>query len=306
MGRLDMNGRLTRFVNISINVSNVNAVESFFFSIELCTFLRPIRPSILFLTTSKGSPTMTEQLDAPKGQGFGSILMNVFSSPGEAFQGLRETESRPSLWLIPLVLLILLSSASTFVLFSNDSLKTQILESRDRALQKQVESGRMTQGQADQQRTQMESMGGMFVAIGIVSNVILLTLATFGAGLFLWLSGKLALKSTAGYGKHLEVYGISNWIGLLGGIVTVLMIVGMNSIYVSPGAGLAVYATFDPVSTTHRILSALNIFSIWQAVIVGIGLSKLADKPSSVGIGVAVVLWVLWVVVQILLQGLCS
>jgi hypothetical protein len=247
---------------------------------------------------------MTEQLDAPKGQGLGSILMNVFSSPGEAFVGLRESESRATLWLIPLILLILLASVSTYVVFSNESLKSQVIESRNQAIEKRLEAGKMTQEQADQAKAQMERMGGMFIAIGIVSNVIILTVATFAAALFLWLAGKLALKSTAGYGKHLEAYGISNWIGLLGGVVTLLMIIGLNSIYVSPGAGLAVYASYDPFSTTHKILTALNVFSIWQAVVVGFGLSKLAAKSSSVGIGVALVLWVLWVVVQILLQSL--
>ncbi len=247
---------------------------------------------------------MTEQLDAPKGQALGSILMNVFSSPGEAFQGLRESESRATLWLIPLILMILLASISTYVALSNDTLKNQVLESRDRAIQKQVDAGKMTQEQADRQKTAMESMGGMFVAIGIVTNVIFITVGLFAAGLFLWLAGKLALKSTAGYGKHLELYGISCWIGLLGGIVTLLMIVGLNSIYASPGAGLAVYASFDPLSTTHKILAALNIFSVWQAVVIGIGLGKLSDKSSTLGIGVALALWVLWVILQIVLQSI--
>ncbi len=247
---------------------------------------------------------MTEQLDAPKGQPLGSILMNVFSSPGEAFQGLRESESRATLWLIPLILMIVLASVSTYIVLSNESLKSQVLESRDRAIQQRVESGKMTQEQADQQKAAMENMGGMFVAIGIVTNVILITLATFGAALILWLTGKIALKSAAGYGKHLEVYGISCWIGLLGGIVTLLMIVGMNSLYASPGAGLAVYASYNPLSTTHKILTALNVFSAWQAVVIGIGIGKLADKSSSFGIGTAMVLWVLWIAVQVLLQSL--
>jgi len=247
---------------------------------------------------------MTEQVDAPKGQGLGSILMNVFSSPGEAFQGLRESESRATLWLIPLILMILLASISTYVVLSNDTLKGQVLESRDRAIQKQVDAGKMTQEQADRQKGAMESMGGMFVAIGIVTNVIFITVGLFAAGLFLWLAGKLALKSTAGYGKHLEAYGISCWIGLLGGIVTLLMIIGLNSIYASPGAGLAVYASFDPLSTTHKILASLNIFSVWQAIVIGIGLGKLADKSSTFGIGVALALWVLWVIVQIVLQSI--
>ncbi len=244
---------------------------------------------------------MTEQLDAPKGQGLGSIIMNVFSSPGEAFLGLRESESRATLWLIPLILLIVLASVSSTIMFTNETLKGQILESRDRAVQKQVDEGKMTQEQADQAKSQMENMGSMFIAIGIVGSVVVLSVMMFGAGLALWLVDKLALKSTAGYGKHLELYGISSWIGLFGGIVTLLMIVGLNTLYASPSAALAVYSSFDPMNTTHKILAAINIFSIWQAIVLGIGISKLSDKPSSTGIGVVTGLWVVWVLIQVFL-----
>lgn len=244
---------------------------------------------------------MTEQLDAPKGQGLGSIIMNVFSSPGEAFLGLRESESRATLWLIPLILLIVLASVSSTIMFTNETLKGQILESRDRAVQKQVDEGKMTQEQADQAKSQMENMGGMFIAIGIVGSIVVLSVMMFGAGLALWLVDKLALKSTAGYGKHLELYGISSWIGLFGGVVTLLMIVGLNTLYASPSAALAVYSSFDPMNTTHKILAAINIFSIWQAIVLGIGISKLSDKPSSTGIGVVMGLWVIWVLIEVFL-----
>lgn len=246
---------------------------------------------------------MSEQIPAPKSQGFGSTVMNVFSSPGEAFEGLRESESKASFWLLPLIILIVLASATTAIMFSNDTLKSQILESRDQAIQKQVDSGKMTQEQADQAKSQMENMGGMFIAIGIIGSILFLSVMFFGASLALWLVSKLIFKSTAGYSKYLEMYGISNWIGILGGVVTVLMIVGLNSMYASPSAALAVYATFDPMNTTHKILATINIFSIWQAIVVGIGVGKLGNKSASAGIGVALGLWIVWAVVQIFLLG---
>jgi hypothetical protein len=246
---------------------------------------------------------MSEQIPAPKAQGLGSTVMNVFSSPGDAFEGLRESESKASFWFLPLIILIVLASATTAIIFSNDTLKGQILESRNEAIQKQVDSGKMTPEQADRAKSQMENMGGMFVAIGIIGSVIFLSIVFFGASLVLWLVSKLALKSTAGYGKYLEMYGISSWIGILGGVVTALMIVGLNSMYASPSAALAVYSTFDPMNTTHKILATINIFSIWQAIVVGIGVGKLGSKSASVGIGVALGLWVVWAAIQIFFLG---
>ena len=249
---------------------------------------------------------MSEQIPLPKAQGFGSVLMNVFSSPADAFADLGTSESKPTNWLFPLIALIILASVSSYTIFSNESLKSQALEMQTRAIDKRVSEGKMTQEQADQARSGMEKMGGMFVAIGIVTSVIFLCIMMFGAPLFLWLADKTMLKSSVGYTKHLEMYGISSWIGILGGIVTLLMIVGLNTMYASPSAALAVYASYDPMNTTDKILGAINIFSIWQAVVVGIGLGKFANKSAATGIGAALVLWVIWTIIQIFLLGLAQ
>ncbi len=249
---------------------------------------------------------MTEQIPLPKSQGFGSVLMNVFSSPADAFADLGGSESKPTNWLFPLITLILLASVSTYAIFSNESLKSQALEVQSRAIDKRVSEGKMTQEQADQARSGMEKAGGMIMAFGIVTSVIFLSIMMFGAPLFLWLADKALLKSTVGYAKHLEMYGISTWIGILGGIVTLFMIVGLNTMYATPSAALAVYTSYDPFNTTDKVLNAINVFSIWQAIVVGIGISKFTNKSAMTGIGLALVLWVLWSIVQIFLLGLAQ
>lgn len=244
---------------------------------------------------------MTEQIPAPKAQSLGSTMMNVFSSPGEAFSGLAQSESKPSLWLVTFVLSIVIASLFTIVIFSNEALKTQFLDSQNQAIEKQVAAGKMTTEQADQAKSRMENMGGMFIAFGIVGSVVIIAIAFFGAALVLWLVGKLALKSPTGYGKYLEMYGISTWIGILGGIVTLLMVVGLNTMYASPSAALAIYGSFDPLNTTHKLLAALNVFSIWQASVIGIGMSKFTNKSSTVGVGLTLGLWIIWVLIQVFL-----
>jgi hypothetical protein len=53
----------------------------------------------------------------------------------------------------------------------------------------------------------------------------------------------------------------------------------------------------------HRFLSSLNVFSIWQVVVLGIGLSKYAQKALGSGITVAFVLWVIWVLLVTFVLG---
>jgi hypothetical protein len=227
--------------------------------------------------------------------------MNVFSSPTEAFADLAPSEPKPSLWLITFILSIVLASSFSIIMFSNETLKAQFMETQNQAIQKQVDSGKMTADQADQARSRMENMGGMFIAFGIIGSVVVISLAFFGAALALWLVGKFALKSTSGYTKYLEMYGISTWIGILGGIVTLLMVVGFNTMHATPSAALAIYTSFDPLNTTHKLLAALNVFSVWQAIVIGIGLGKLSGKSSMIGIGIAVGLWIVWVLIQVFL-----
>lgn len=232
----------------------------------------------------------------------GDRVMNVFASPAEAFDGLGSAPSSTSLWLVPMLISMLMGILSIYLLFSNPSLKSQLFDMQAHGMEQMVKDGKMTQAQADQARESMEGVGlGLFMVFGSVPVILLVATAFFGGALFLWLSGKFILKSDAGYKKYLEVYGLASWIGVLGGIVTMAMMIAMDSFFARPAASLAILSQYDPFSKTHKILAALDVFAIWQAVVVGIGLSKLSQKSSGIGIGVALALWVVWVLVTVFL-----
>ena len=231
-----------------------------------------------------------------------SKLMNIFASPSDAFEGISSSPSKASSWLFPFLAAFAISVFISYLLVSNEALRAQIVEQQTQAMQKSVESGRITQQQADASIEGMQNMGGgMFMAFGIVGSLVFLCAYYFGGALFLWLTGKFALKSSAGYGKYLEVYGMSAWVGVLGALVTVLLIMGLSSLYASPSAALAVLSEYSPTNDTHKFLSAVNIFSVWQAAVVGIGLSKLSGKSLVVSLGASFGLWVVWVIVSVLL-----
>lgn len=242
---------------------------------------------------------MEEQVPSAPTISFSDIIINVFSSPAEAFEGIRTSPTRASVWLIPLIVLLLLSAASIWTIFSNSTLREQALQAQKERIQEQARTGQMPQEQADRALEQMEGGGGMMAAIGIVFGTLTLAIVFFVTALVFWLVGKFALKAEGGYGKYLELWGASQWIGALGGIITLLMIIAMNSLYASPSGALAVLQNFSRHDTTHRLLASLNIFSIWQMVVVGIGLAKFAGKPSGTGIGVALGLWVAWVLISV-------
>jgi len=242
---------------------------------------------------------MEEQTPAAPTISFSDIIMNVFSSPGDAFEGIRTSPTRASVWVVPMLVLMLLSCCFTWMMFTNEAMKSQFLDSQRTRMEDQVKAGKITQDQADQGMDRIEKSGGMMIAFGIVGAVIMIAITFFVAALIFWLIGKFGLKATEGYGKYLELYGAAQWIGVLGLIVTILLAMAMGSMYASPGGALAVLNNFNPKDTTHRLLSALNIFGIWQMVVVGIGLAKYAGKSNETGIGVGLGLFAAWVLFSV-------
>lgn len=242
---------------------------------------------------------MEEQAPAAPTISFGDIIMNVFASPSDAFEGIRTSPTRASTWVVPLILLIILSSIFTWIIFSNETMKNQVIDSQRARFEEQVAAGKMTQERADQAIEGMEKAGGMMIAFGIVGSVVMITITFFLAALVFWLVGKFGLKAEGGYGKYLELWGATQWIGALGIIVTMLLAVAFASMYASPGGALAVLSNYNPKNTTHRLLSSVNVFVIWEMIVVGIGLAKFSKKSIGTGIGVGMGLWVVWVLFSV-------
>lgn len=245
---------------------------------------------------------MEQQEPTPITPSLGDRVMNVFASPSEAFEGLDSAPPSTSMWLVPMVISMIAGILFTYLLFSNPTLKSQLFDMQTHGFEQMVKDGRMTQAQADQAREQMEGVGvGLFMVFGGIPVILFVAIAFFGAALFLWLAGKFVLKSSVGYKKYLEVYGLSTWIGVLGSIATMAMMIAMDSFFARPAASLAVLSNFDPFDTTHKILARFDLFAIWQAGVIGFGLSKLSGKSVGTGVGIAFGLWIIWAALSLAL-----
>ena len=245
------------------------------------------------------SPTQTTESSASADVSVGTLITNVFASPREAFDALAGAEVKHMRWVLPLLITLVVMVIGIYLITSNATFHQQMQDAQMSAMQKQVDEGKMTQEQADRAADMMGSGGKMFLIIGSIGGSIFVLLMFVVGALFLWLAGKFVLKSPAGYPKYLEVYGLSAWVGIGGAIITFMLMIGMNTMYASASGALVVLSDFDPSNTTHKLLKALDVFAIWQAVVVGIGLSAVAKKENGPGIGVALGLWVLWVAVSV-------
>lgn len=244
-----------------------------------------------------------EEQTAVQAPSLGKVLGDIFIAPSDLFENFGNTAPRHSLWLVPLIVSILIGILTIIITYSNDTLRYQMLEIQRQAIEKQVEKQQLTQEQAEKILEGMESANvGLFIGFGAIGVTIMTFLYYLAAALILWGINKLILKTNAGYIHHLELYGTATWIGILGSIVSLLLMVGLGSLFAQPAASIVIYESFDVTSTLHRVLAAINIFSIWQTAVIGIGLSKLSGKPLSHGITLAFVLWLLWIPISIVLN----
>jgi len=241
-----------------------------------------------------------EQPTLPPGPPVGKSIIDVLTAPGDIFQSLKGTASSPKLWVVPLITSLLVAVGVTIAIMTDATLHGQILDQQRAQFEKMVDQGKLSRDEAERRIDGMERMGvGIFIAIGSIAAIIFISAAFFLGALVLWLVDKTILKCPLGYDKHLELFGIAGWIGVFGGIVTVLMMIGLGSMGGTPSAALAVLGNYDPANNTHKFLSALNVFSIWQTAVVGIGLGKLSGKSTVTGLAVAFVLWLIWVGISV-------
>jgi hypothetical protein len=232
---------------------------------------------------------------------FMTRTVNVFTSPGELFTELKSAPVQKSSWLIPYIVILLLAVLATYAVYTNPELRQQIYDIQERAMKEQVAAGKMTQQQSEQFINGMESSGPvLFIIIGAGSQILGLSCFFFGFALILMLILKFGFKATAGYGKILEALGLVSFIGILGTIITILLMNVFNTIYATPGPALAVINTFDPLKTGDRLLASINIFTIWEVGLLGSAVSKLSGKSTGAGLALMYGLWLVWVLITVL------
>ncbi len=233
---------------------------------------------------------------------FTDKLMNVFSAPGELFDDVAKSEKNNSNWAIPLVLAIITGVIFVFVAFSQPPIQDQLREQTEKSFAKQVTAGKMTQDQVDQAMSRVPSPGSpVYMAFGAVGVAFVTAAVLFGFSLVFWLTGKWVFKSQVGYGKVLEVVGLSTYVSVLGGIITLLLVVAMGSLYATPSLALAV-SHYDPSNKVDKVLSAVNLLTFWYLAVIAVGLGKVFPVTTTKALTVVGVLWVAWTAISVALN----
>lgn len=215
-------------------------------------------------------------------------MLNVLAAPGEAFDEVRASPYRAANWVVPLLLASVAGVVFILVAFAQPAVVDEIIEQQVAQFDRAVETGKMTDAQADAARGQMEQMRPMIATFGRVFGalgVILVTVAgTFFSAFILWLVARMGLKSPVAYWKCMEVAGLSSLVNLVGTILTLFLVVYRGSISANLSVAMLI-PNLPPGKPLFTLLSGLNPIFLWWTGLLALGLSRLAGRPFGVTAG---------------------
>ena len=205
-------------------------------------------------------------------------LTNVIAAPGEVYGEIKNAPVRASNWVVPLILSCLVTVVYMCVAFSLPSILRGLQEQREKAVQKQVAAGKITQTQADQATAMterfmtpaiMKIFGGAGAAVGSVAGLFLMAV-------LIWLALKWWTEARPSYMKVVEICGLAMVIDVPQKILRICLVTWKGNLLAtaSPTLFLA-----NP-STTHRadvFLSMFDVVDFWWLAVLSLGVSKVAS-----------------------------
>lgn len=237
--------------------------------------------------------------DQTQPMSFTDKIVNIFASPGELFENVRQTGSTSTNWVLPWLIFAVVAIVTGQLIVNNPSLADQLATTIRQALDKSVQEGSVTRAQADQAFEFTRPGSTWFTVIQIASSVFGPLVALFVLGLLYWLIGKSAMNATAPFMKVVEVVGLTFFIGALEQIITTTLMFAMNSIYATPSLGIFV-TDFDINNKLHVALSKVNIFTFWTLAVVSVGLSTLFRRDFPKVLVLVAAIWILWSIITLL------
>ncbi len=218
-------------------------------------------------------------------------MIRVFHAPRETFESVAASRTAID-WVAPAAVSAVVAFAAAVAVMP------LAMEEGAKAIQEQMQGQELS----DEQREMMEKMAGPGQAIGLV-------MAPAGSFVVLFISALLLLGAAKiagagiGYSGMLTVSAYSSLVQALKGIVVTPLMLSKKSMEVHTGLGLLLPAEMMN-SFAGRFLAGIEIFSLWQVVIVAVGISALGNVDTRKALVPVLVLWLIWLLIAAGLGGL--
>jgi hypothetical protein len=233
-------------------------------------------------------------------------LFNVFATPGDVFEEVKNSQPSVGNWLAPVLLATLVGVISVWVIFSLPTVQQQMRDAQDKRFDEMAKKQNWSPQQTEQIKAQAERFTGpTFIKImGTFGAVAGSFFWLFALALGIWLLGAKIFKGQFAYMQAVEVAGLCTMIGVLGGIIGLLLIVAKGSMFASCSPALLL-SEFDPKNKVHLTLGSLNLFTLWYLGVLSVGVSKLSGASTTKA---AVCIFGIWAAIKgaVIFSGLAG
>lgn len=236
--------------------------------------------------------------ESPKPVSSMGRIFGVIFSPKPTFESIVQ---RPT-WVLPLVLIILVSALVVFV-FSQRVGWRGFMERQNQTnsrLQKQMES--MTPDQREQMLETQTKYAAIFGYVGVVLGIFvsaIVVAAVLLAAFNLVGGAKVSFKTSLAIVAH-------SWVpSIIGGILGVLIIFLKDPSTVDiqhlVAANAGAFLPDDAPKWQETLLTSFDLFIFWSMILMAIGYSAADPKKIPLGkaLGTIVVVWLLYVIVKV-------
>ncbi|MFI5211574.1 MAG: Yip1 family protein [Ignavibacteria bacterium] len=231
----------------------------------------------------------------------GDAMAGVFSEPGDTFASVKKSQKK-NYWLLPLLIVIIISILSSFLVLRDEELSAEIKDKQKAAMQeridKAVKEGKMSKEDADKQLEQSQKFmsGGMMMVFGVIGSFFAVVIFFFLKGLIYWGSVKI-FKGTAGFKDVLNVLGLAGLITSIQLIIDTVLAVLTGKLLTNIGPVL-LFTEESVGKSMYKLIANFDLINIWYLVIVGIGLAKVSDLNSNKTIPLVFGLWIIWILLS--------
>lgn len=234
-----------------------------------------------------------EQETQTESQNLGLIarILNVFVSPSKTFHSL----SAKADWVTPLLVSLVVVGVASLAL--NDI-------AIDQQIAKMKKNPNLSEQQLENALEQLASakkapMKYLNTGFGVAGGAAIF----FLVGLVFWGLGNLILGEKQAYLKVLSAYGYAALISVPETIVKLPLMVSRHTMDVQAGLALG-FARNDTSPWLYSLVSKVDIFTIWQLVVLSIGMAVLYRSKTGTAAALVFTVWGIYVALSVGLSQL--